>query len=62
MQVCGGESPYVSVDELEQKHLESRDEALQLFIQTRKMGGDEFSQSFLEKLDEELGVRLDFFT
>lgn len=56
MQDCGFNAPYATVIELEQKHLECREEAIKLFMQTQNVSCDEFSQPFLEELKNQLEV------
>ncbi|CAN8022291.1 unnamed protein product [Ixodes persulcatus] len=53
-QLCGGEQPYMSPHQLESHHLRLRESARELFVATRKMGGAEFSQQYLERLTEEI--------
>lgn len=48
----------MSTDDLNTEHERSRDEAIKLFRSARKMGGDQYSEQFLEKLDEDIYVRL----
>lgn len=55
-EVCGGDMPFISTAELEQEHLEARNEAVRCFKNTKKMGGSEYSLEFLEKLDNEITV------
>lgn len=60
-ELCGGETPYMSTDELEGNHRRLKDGALRQFSTTRKMGGAEFSQGFLQKLDDEILESYDNF-
>lgn len=48
--ICGGDQRYVTPRELEARHLELKDAARDKFEKTRKMGGDVFSQDYLERL------------
>lgn len=57
-EVCGGETPYMAPAELDGHHERFRNEAIKLFQETKKMGGDDYSRSFLERLDEELWVSI----
>lgn len=50
--VCGGPKPYLSSDQLELEHVRCRDKALEQFRIKRKMGGDEFSESYRSKLEQ----------
>lgn len=49
-QVCGGDAPYMSSADLVAEHERCYKEAIKLFKATRKMGGAEFSEQFLERL------------
>lgn len=49
--VCGGPKPYLSADQLELEHMRCREKALEQFQLKRKMGGDEFSESYRSKLE-----------
>ncbi|KAH7940160.1 hypothetical protein HPB52_022075 [Rhipicephalus sanguineus] len=51
-QLCGGDQPYLSPQMLESHHLRLRETARELFSSTRKMGGEEFSQQYLDRLTE----------
>ncbi|XP_064489554.1 atlastin-2-like [Ornithodoros turicata] len=53
-QVCGGEQPYMSPRQLEAHHLRLKDSSREQFLSTRKMGGEEFSQRYLDQLMEEI--------
>lgn len=61
-QVCGGETPYMNQGDLEQYHDEHRQSCLTQFVETRKMGGDEYSRQFLDRLDAEVQVGRPFVT
>ena len=52
--VCGSGCPFISPKLLEEKHQELFDQALECFDKTRKMGGEEFSSQYREKLLEDL--------
>ncbi|VDP14366.1 unnamed protein product [Onchocerca flexuosa] len=49
--ICGGDAPYMSSADLAAEHERCYKEAIKLFKATRKMGGAEFSEKFLERLD-----------
>lgn len=49
--ICGGNKPYLSAVHLESEHLRCKDKALEQFNCKRKMGGEEFSQSYKIKLE-----------
>lgn len=53
-QVCGGDLPYVSPDNLEEKHHFNFKEALYTFSSTKKMGGQEFCDRYQTQLEKEL--------
>lgn len=48
---CGGNKPYMNTNSLEEEHLMCKDKALEQFHIKRKMGGDEFSESYKLKLE-----------
>lgn len=48
---CGGNQPYMNTNSLDEEHLKSKDKAMEQFIIKRKMGGDEFSESYKLKLE-----------
>ena len=52
-QVCGGDKPYMSPEQLEREHARVKATSLELFASTRKMGGPEFSESFARSLHDE---------
>ncbi len=43
---CGGSKPYQSLQSLELEHQRAKDKALYLFSVKRKMGGEEFSETY----------------
>ncbi|XP_045453223.1 atlastin-like [Melitaea cinxia] len=53
-EVAGGSKPYLQPVLLQKKHRHARDRALQIFDSKNKMGGDEFSASYRQKLRKEL--------
>uniref|UniRef100_A0A914S695 Guanylate-binding protein/Atlastin C-terminal domain-containing protein n=1 Tax=Parascaris equorum TaxID=6256 RepID=A0A914S695_PAREQ len=53
-EVCGGDAPYMSSNDLSEHHEHCHNDAVRLFKSTRKMGGAEFSLQFLERLDCEI--------
>uniref|UniRef100_A0A8R1EPN6 GBP_C domain-containing protein n=1 Tax=Caenorhabditis japonica TaxID=281687 RepID=A0A8R1EPN6_CAEJA len=55
-EVCGGDTPYMSTNELLEEHERCKNEAIREFRTARKMGGVEFSLTFLEKLESDLQV------
>ncbi|KAG7203069.1 hypothetical protein KM043_010192 [Ampulex compressa] len=52
--VCGGTKPFLGTAHLESEHRRCVDKALLQFQNKRKMGGDEFSQSYMEKLIKDM--------
>ncbi|KAJ0173424.1 hypothetical protein K1T71_010573 [Dendrolimus kikuchii] len=53
-EVCGGARPYLQTQLLEAEHARVRDKALHAFHDKCKMGGDEFSLSYGNKLVQDL--------
>jgi len=49
--ICGGNRPYLNNSTLDEEHIKSKDMAMEQFIAKRKMGGDEFSESYKFKLE-----------
>lgn len=52
--VCGGKRPFLGTAHLESEHLRCVDKAIHIFQNKRKMGGDEFSLTYMEKLKKVL--------
>jgi len=52
--VCGGDKPFINEHILEIEHLRIRDAALETFDSRRKMGGEEFSAKYRDKLEVEM--------
>ncbi|VIO86499.1 Uncharacterized protein BM_BM6820 [Brugia malayi] len=59
--VCGGDAPYMSSADLAAEHERCYKEAIKLFKATRKMGGAEFSEQFLERLDIDIEEQYESF-
>ncbi|VDM95599.1 unnamed protein product [Thelazia callipaeda] len=59
--VCGGDAPYMSSADLAAEHERCYKEAIHMFKSTRKMGGTEFSEKFLEKLDVDIEEQYESF-
>ncbi|CDW55934.1 atlastin [Trichuris trichiura] len=55
-EVCGGDTPYLAPEELEGQHMEKRSKSIRMFKNVRKMGGEEYSLSFLNTLEAELNA------
>uniref|UniRef100_A0A4W5JP63 Atlastin GTPase 1 n=1 Tax=Hucho hucho TaxID=62062 RepID=A0A4W5JP63_9TELE len=53
-QVCGGDRPFLAPAELQARHSDIREEALQVFRGVKKMGGEEFSRRYLLQLEGEV--------
>lgn len=54
MQICGGDRPYIGVEMLLLQHTRCNENAIRIFNSTRKMGGPEFSQAYLDRLTTEI--------
>lgn len=54
--ICGGDQPYIRPYQLELHHQHLKNECEILFNYTRKMGGEEFSRQYCEKLLKELDM------
>jgi atlastin len=54
--ICGGDMSFVTARELELYHLEAKEEAIEHFKKAKKMGGNEYAEEFLEKLELEIMV------
>ncbi|XP_034952715.1 atlastin isoform X2 [Chelonus insularis] len=52
--VCGGSKPFLATAHLESEHQRCVDKALHQFTNKRKMGGDEFSQVYMERLIKDM--------
>ncbi|KAK0157615.1 hypothetical protein PV328_011331 [Microctonus aethiopoides] len=52
--VCGGTKPFMATAHLESEHQRCVDKALHQFSNKRKMGGDEFSQTYMDKLIKDM--------
>lgn len=59
--VCGGSKPYLHPDLLNTENLRCRREAVGRFRSTRKMGGEEFSRTYLAQLEGEIDASYDNF-
>ncbi|CAH1163951.1 unnamed protein product [Phaedon cochleariae] len=53
-EVCGGAKPYLNTETIETEHRRVRDKAIQQFSSKKKMGGDEFSQTYKEQLEKDI--------
>ena len=60
-EVCGAEKPFINEHVLEIEHLRIRDTALEVFNSRRKMGGEEFSLKYREKLETEISEAFENF-
>uniref|UniRef100_A0A023EUV9 Putative guanylate-binding protein n=1 Tax=Aedes albopictus TaxID=7160 RepID=A0A023EUV9_AEDAL len=52
--VCGGNKPYLNTAHLESEHNRIKEKALHQFSSKRKMGGEEFSEKYRERLEQDL--------
>ena len=59
--MCGGDTPYLVPKELENKSEIYKSKARTLFNATRKMGGDEFSKEYEERLLKEINELFEGF-
>ena len=51
---CAGSKPYLNPAQLEAEHLKVKSQALEVFSKKRKMGGEEFSERYRNKLESDL--------
>jgi hypothetical protein len=59
--LCGGDKPYLKPKMLEHEHTLILGFAVESFRQIPKMGGDEFSSSYLKKLQSDLNDAFESF-
>ncbi|TRY76895.1 hypothetical protein TCAL_09587 [Tigriopus californicus] len=52
--ICGGDKPYLNEQVLDIEHCRIKDQAVLVFSSRRKMGGEEFSLTYREKLEREI--------
>ncbi|RDD47484.1 Atlastin-1 [Trichoplax sp. H2] len=52
--ICGPSSPFMKLEILKSKHEDIKVESIKQFKTVRKMGGDAYSQKYLEKLTKEI--------
>ncbi|OAD53941.1 Atlastin [Eufriesea mexicana] len=52
--ICGAKTPYLRTALLENEHARCMDKAMCIFQNKRKMGGDEFSQTYMKKLWQDM--------
>ncbi|XP_047132328.1 atlastin-2 isoform X1 [Hydra vulgaris] len=60
-QLCGGDTPYLVPKELDNRSEIYKSKARTLFNATRKMGGDEFSKEYEQRLIQEINELFDGF-
>lgn len=60
--LCGGNKPYLNPDVLVKKHEKTLQAALDQFVATRKLGGEEFSEPHLKRLNDEIRDAFDHFS
>ncbi|GAB0088277.1 atlastin [Sergentomyia squamirostris] len=53
-EICGGAKPFLSTGHLDAEHLRIKEKAMHQFSAKRKMGGEEFSEKYREKLEIDL--------
>ena len=61
-QLCGGSQPYINPTRLDNSHKDIKQQCLDYFDKIPKMGGDEFSANYRQKLEAELDSAFDNFT
>nr|XP_046917719.1 atlastin-3-like isoform X2 [Dermatophagoides farinae] len=59
--ICGGNQPYINPTTLEQRHADLLIKCMDEFDTIPKMGGAEYSVSYRERLEEELGQAFEHF-
>ncbi|CAG2187423.1 ATL [Mytilus edulis] len=59
--ICGGDKPYLHAEQLEREHIRCLTIAMDLFDDTRKMGGKEFSSIYKEQLQKDIEEANDNF-
>lgn len=57
LQICDGDVPYRTLDDLTAGHKKFREEAVNLFKKKNKMGGDNMSSQYLVDLENETEVK-----
>lgn len=60
-EICGGTKAYVNPGILEKKHKAFRQEALDFFDSAPKLGGEEFSTAYLQRLKDEIDTANEHF-
>mgnify|MGYP000645629708 CR=1 FL=1 len=60
--LCGGNQPYINPTILENHHEEIMQDCMHNFDKIPKMGGDEFSTAYREKLEDELKQSFEHFS
>lgn len=60
-EVCGGAKPYLSTEHLEAEHNRIKEKSVTQFNSKRKMGGEEFSEMYRNKL-ESVSNKKNFFS
>lgn len=59
--ICGGNKPYLSPDNLVKSHEKNLQAALDQFWSTRKIGGDKFSEPYFKRLTDEIKEAFEHF-
>lgn len=59
--ICGGSQPFINPTHLETRHGEVKTDCISQFDNIPKMGGEEFSVSYRQKLEEELDQSFEHF-
>uniref|UniRef100_V5GJ09 Atlastin n=2 Tax=Anoplophora glabripennis TaxID=217634 RepID=V5GJ09_ANOGL len=53
-EICGGAKPYLKTEAIDNEHRKVKDKAIQQFDNKKKMGGEEFSQTYREQLEKDI--------
>lgn len=53
-EICGGAKPYLKTEAIENEHRKVRDKAIHQFDNKKKMGGEEFSQTYRDQLEKDI--------
>lgn len=60
-EICGGDSPYLNTEMLNREHNICLNAAVDSFRKKRKMGGESFSEKYLEKLNQDIAEQFVYF-
>ncbi len=54
VQVCGADTPYLSPEKLQEVHIKSKKESIDVFNNTPKLGGEEVSKKYCSELESKI--------